>query len=52
MVALGFHYFTDAVAGAATGTAVVLLTALVIDRYRARAPAGDHGVTVTAGRRG
>jgi undecaprenyl-diphosphatase len=31
MIALGFHYFTDAVAGAAVGTGTVLATALVID---------------------
>ena len=31
MIALGFHYFTDAVTGAAVGTGTVLATALVID---------------------
>jgi undecaprenyl-diphosphatase len=31
MIALGFHYFTDAVGGAAVGTGTVLATALVID---------------------
>ena len=31
MIALGFHYFTDAVAGAAVGTGTVLATALVVD---------------------
>jgi undecaprenyl-diphosphatase len=31
MIALGFHYFTDAVAGAAVGTGTVLASALVID---------------------
>jgi len=31
MIALGFHYLTDAVAGAAVGTGTVLATALVID---------------------
>jgi len=31
MIALGFHYFTDAVAGAAVGSGTVLATALVID---------------------
>lgn len=31
VVALGLHYFTDTIGGAATGTAVVLLTALSID---------------------
>ena len=42
MVALGFHYFTDTVAGTAVGTGTVLLTALLIDRVRpaARAPHG------------
>jgi undecaprenyl-diphosphatase len=32
MVALGHHYFTDAVAGTAVGVGMVLLTALLIDR--------------------
>src|SRR5215468_9695279 len=31
MIALGFHYFTDAIAGAAVGTGTVLAIALVID---------------------
>jgi membrane-associated phospholipid phosphatase len=31
MIALGFHYFTDAIAGAAVGIGTVLATALVID---------------------
>jgi len=31
MIALGFHYFTDAVAGAAVGIGTVLATALVVD---------------------
>ena len=31
MVALGHHYFTDAVAGTAVGLGMVLLTALLID---------------------
>ena len=31
MIALGFHYFTDTVAGAAVGIGTVLATALVID---------------------
>ena len=31
MIALGFHYFTDAVAGAAVGAGTVLAVALVID---------------------
>lgn len=42
MVALGFHYFTDIVAGAAIGTGTVLLTALLIDRARPAVPA-PHG---------
>ena len=42
MVALGFHYFTDIVAGAAVGTGTVLLTALLIDRARPAVPA-PHG---------
>jgi membrane-associated phospholipid phosphatase len=37
MVALGHHYFTDAVAGTAVGVGTVLLTALFIDRA-ARSP--------------
>jgi membrane-associated phospholipid phosphatase len=42
MVAQGFHYFTDIVAGAAVGTGTVLLIALLIDLARpaARAPRG------------
>jgi membrane-associated phospholipid phosphatase len=31
MVALGHHYFTDAVAGTAVGVGMMLLTALLID---------------------
>jgi membrane-associated phospholipid phosphatase len=31
MIALGFHYFADAVAGAGVGTGTVLATALVVD---------------------
>ena len=31
MIALGFHYFTDAVAGAAVGTGTVLAAALALD---------------------
>jgi membrane-associated phospholipid phosphatase len=31
MIALGFHYFTDAIGGAAVGIGTVLATALVID---------------------
>jgi membrane-associated phospholipid phosphatase len=50
MVALGYHYFTDAVAGTAVAIGVVLLTALLIDRA-ARAPRaesrGDAGVPIT-----
>jgi membrane-associated phospholipid phosphatase len=32
LVGLGVHYFTDTVGGAAVGTAVVLATALILDR--------------------
>jgi membrane-associated phospholipid phosphatase len=32
MVGMGAHYFTDTVAGAAVGTAVVLVTAFLLDR--------------------
>jgi undecaprenyl-diphosphatase len=52
MVARGYHYFTDTVAGTAVGIGAVLLTALVIDwaadAPRARSPlrrAGDAPVT-------
>jgi membrane-associated phospholipid phosphatase len=52
MVARGYHYFTDTVAGTAVGIGMVLLTALVIDwaadSPRARSPlrrAGDAPVT-------
>jgi len=50
MVALGYHYFTDTVAGTAVAIGVVLLTALLIDRA-ARSPRagsrGDAGAPVT-----
>jgi undecaprenyl-diphosphatase len=36
MVAIGAHYFTDAVAGAAVGTGTVLACALIIDQVAAR----------------
>jgi membrane-associated phospholipid phosphatase len=36
MVAIGAHYFTDALAGAAVGTAVVLACALVLDLVTGR----------------
>jgi len=49
MVALGHHYFTDAVAGTAVGLGMVLLTALLIDwaadSLRARRRAGGPPVT-------
>jgi membrane-associated phospholipid phosphatase len=32
LIGVGAHYFTDTVAGAAVGTATVLLTALILDR--------------------
>jgi membrane-associated phospholipid phosphatase len=38
MVVIGAHYFTDAVAGAAIGTAVVLVGALTLDRAAIRSP--------------
>jgi undecaprenyl-diphosphatase len=47
MIAQGFHYFTDTIAGAAVGTATVLIGAFVIDaaagplRARIGVPAGD-----------
>jgi undecaprenyl-diphosphatase len=55
MVALGFHYFTDIVAGAALGTGTVLLAALLIDLARpaARAPHGmatEDTAALSAGR--
>ena len=42
MVARGYHYFTDTVAGAAVGTGMVLLAALIIDGARPAAPAGHN----------
>ena len=42
MVALGYHYFTDIVAGTAVGIGTVLLIALLIDLARPAAPA-THG---------
>src|SRR5215471_7993696 len=55
MVAQGFHYFTDIVAGAAVGTGTVLLITLLIDLARpaARAPRGTAAqdrAALTAGR--
>lgn len=47
MVALGYHYFTDTVAGAAVGAGMVLLAALVIDRAR---PPGAMLLTVRGAR--
>jgi membrane-associated phospholipid phosphatase len=41
MVAQGFHYFTDIVAGAAVGIGTVLLVTLLIDLARPAARAGD-----------
>ena len=38
MVGLGYHYFTDIVAGAVVGIGMVLLTALVIDWAAAHSP--------------
>ena len=45
MVALGYHYFTDTVAGTAVGVGVVLLTALLIDRARPAATAAPGAAT-------
>lgn len=39
VVALQFHFFTDTVGGAAVGTAVVLTTALLVDRLSPRGAA-------------
>jgi len=36
LIAIRWHYFTDTVAGAAVGIAVVLLTALTLDIHRVR----------------
>src|SRR6516164_8393095 len=43
MVALGYHYFTDTVAGTAVAIGVVLLTALLIDRAARSPRAGSRG---------
>jgi membrane-associated phospholipid phosphatase len=55
MIALGFHYFTDAVAGAAVGTGTVLATALVLDllmlAWRSREPRPAADETEDRGRR-
>jgi membrane-associated phospholipid phosphatase len=55
MVAQGFHYFTDIVAGAAVGAGTVLLITLLIDLARpaARAPHGsaaEDTAALSAGR--
>jgi membrane-associated phospholipid phosphatase len=55
MVALGYHYFTDIVAGAAVGIGTVLLITLLIDLARpaARAPRGtaaEDTAALSAGR--
>jgi membrane-associated phospholipid phosphatase len=47
MVGLGFHYFTDVIAGAAVGTGVVLATAFLLDaaavrRWLAALPGGGR----------
>jgi len=42
VVGLGLHYFTDTVGGAATGAAVVLATALIIDRVADGARGGHR----------
>jgi membrane-associated phospholipid phosphatase len=43
MVAIGAHYFTDAVAGAAVGTGVVLACALTLDLAGHEHSPGTHG---------
>jgi membrane-associated phospholipid phosphatase len=48
MIALGFHYFTDTVAGAAVGTGTVLATALVIDLVMLAWPR-SHELTAAVG---
>ena len=49
MVAQGFHYFTDIVAGAAVGAGTVLLITLLIDLARPAAQApGDAAAQDTA----
>ncbi len=53
LVALGLHYCTDTVGAAAVSTAVVLATALILDRIVARpadvvSPSG-HGARLTSG---
>lgn len=45
MVAIGAHYFTDAVGGAAVGTGVVLACALALDMVASRARQAPTGVT-------
>jgi membrane-associated phospholipid phosphatase len=55
MVALGYHYFTDIVAGAAVGTGTVLLITLLIDQARpaagaARGTAAQDTAALSAGR--
>jgi undecaprenyl-diphosphatase len=55
MVALGFHYFTDIVAGTAVGIGTVLLITLLIDLARPAAPASrgmaaDDTAVLSAGR--
>lgn len=55
MVALGFHYFTDIVAGTAVGIGTVLLIALLIDLARPvtraqRAVTAEDNAALSAGR--
>lgn len=49
MVARGSHYFTDIIGGAAVGTATVLLTALVLDRFIPAADTGTGGMSQASG---
>jgi membrane-associated phospholipid phosphatase len=55
MVALGYHYFTDTVAGTAVAAGMVLLTALLIDwaahSARTRQPLRRRGDAPVTGRR-
>ncbi len=51
MVAQGFHYFTDTIAGAGVGVGTVLLGALLIDAVAGRlARRGPAEATMAAGR--
>ena len=49
MVAIGAHQFTDAVGGAAVGTAVVLACALTLDLVASRLPRGPAAPPLPGG---